>query len=192
MVRLSRRTKKSVRISCATMVAVLCLWIGGGLLHAQPEGDGRVARVKAVFLYNFIDYVRWPEGERSGVFKVGILGDSPLERHLREIAKKRRAGDRKLQVMVFEDAGDLESCHILFISEAQQEALTVVRKDLAGKPVLIVSDTPGLARQGAAINFVLIEGKLKFEINQQALKRADLRASSQLLKLAILVGENGG
>ena len=40
-----------------------------------------------------------------------------------------------------------------------------------------------------AINFVIIKGKLKFEMNRRAIEDAGLQASSQLLKLAILVEE---
>lgn len=48
-------------------------------------------------------------------------------------------------------------------------------RQLGSRNVLTVSDSPGLAERGVAINFVVVEGKLKFEINTATLKRAGCR-----------------
>jgi len=50
-----------------------------------------------------------------------------------------------------------------------------------------VGDGKGFGSRGLAINFVLVDGKLKFEINTRALSIARLDMSSQLLKLGILL-----
>jgi hypothetical protein len=57
----------------------------------------------------------------------------------------------------------------------------------SGKGTLIISEKNGYAVQGAGINFVIIKQKLKFEANVKALNAAGLTASSQLLKLAIII-----
>ena len=81
---------------------------------------------------------------------------------------------------------------MLFISNAFAPRLEGVLEKLKEKSTLTISDTPGLASRGAAINFVLANGKLKFEINRRTLNEAGLQASSQLLKLAILVDDGRG
>jgi hypothetical protein len=50
--------------------------------------------------------------------------------------------------------------------------------------VLTVGESPDFLRQGGIINFVLEDGKVRFEINQDAATQADLRISSRLLRLA--------
>ena len=163
----------------------------GCLLAALPahatDTDDRLTRFKAVFLYNFIDYVHWPEEHTSGAFKVGILGSSPLELSLREIAKKKKAWGHPLQVDVFDQVEELRPCHLLFISPEHSSQVAELSARLSASSVLTVTDAPGMAAQGAAINFVLKKGKLKFEVNRESLARAGLKASAQLLKLAILV-----
>lgn len=59
------------------------------------------------------------------------------------------------------------------------------------KNILTISDSKGFAYRGVAINFIIVKGKRKFEINTDAIDRAGLRVSSQLLKLAILVKGEG-
>jgi hypothetical protein len=53
--------------------------------------------------------------------------------------------------------------------------------------VLTVSEQPGFAEAGTALNFVVVNNRLKFEANLKAISAAGLKAGSQLLKLAIIV-----
>jgi len=156
--------------------------------EGQAEEDDRLIRFKAVFLYNFIGYVKWPEATRAGPFRIAVIGEANLAATLAEIAQKRAAGGREIVVTAQPALVDtLPPCHILFLSSAQEDKLDDVKAQTHGRHTLTVSDTPGFAAKGVAINFVLVDGKLKFEINLDALAHVDLSLSSQLLKLGILV-----
>ncbi len=173
-------------------ICLICILLAGGIgLPARAEDQARLVRFKAVFIYKFFDYVEWPESESAGAFKIGILGESLLEEPLREISEKRSAGGRKIAIEVYRNIEALGKCHVLFISSAHSKEIEEVLQRLGDRSVLTISDAVGVADRGVGINFVMVKGKLKFEINRQALKRAGLRASAQLLKLAILVGETG-
>lgn len=170
---------------------VWALAVSACLLTAQStegtDSDDRLNRFKAVFLYNFIDYLQWPSQHTTDTFKLGILGTSDIEMPLREIAQKKSAWGRPLQIDVFDSVGELHPCHILFISPEFSPHVSDLSLRLGDKGTLLVADTPGMAAYGASINFVLKKGKLKFEVNRKSLERAGLKASAQLLKLAILV-----
>ena len=158
---------------------------------AQAQESERLNRFKAVFMYSFLDYLSWPspEGEQARDFTIGILGKSPLEALLGEIARKRTAGGRPLRVVAYEGLKQVGPCEMLFVTPEFAKHLDDLKKQLGSRNVLTVSDSPGLAERGVAINFVVVDGKLKFEINTATLKRAGLQASSQLLKLATLIPE---
>lgn len=179
-----------VRFSVGIRVS-LALSLCGCLLATRPahgaDDDSRLTRFKAVFLYNFIDYVHWPQDRATGTFKVGILGSSPLELPLREIAQKKKVWGHPLQIDVFDKIEAVRPCHMLFIAPAFSARVADLSARLSATNGLTVTDAPGMAAQGAAINFVLEKGKLKFEVNRESLARAGLKASAQLLKLAILV-----
>ena len=53
--------------------------------------------------------------------------------------------------------------------------------------VLTVADIPDFVKQGGMIQFVLDGNTVKFEINVAASRRAGLKLSSELLKVARLV-----
>ena len=89
-----------IGLSALGAACVLVAMLAPAKAATEPE---RLTSFKAVFMYNFIDYVQWPEETSADVFKVGILGKSPVEGPLREIARKRGAGSRKIQIDVFAD-----------------------------------------------------------------------------------------
>jgi hypothetical protein len=55
---------------------------------------------------------------------------------------------------------------------------------LRDRPVLIVSDSPQGLENGSALNFVLVDDRLRFEASLRATERAGLKVSSRLLALA--------
>jgi len=149
--------------------------------------------VKAVFLYNFGRYVEWPANtfrDATEAFVIGVVGADPFAGALDEIAKKKTLQDRRIVVVRFASPEQCKQpCHILFVSQSlppdQQAALA---KSLAGTAVLVVGETAGFVQNGGGVNFVIEEGRVRFEINLDKARQAGLRIDSRLLKLAKTVG----
>ena len=76
---------------------------------------------------------------------------------------------------------------MLFISTSEQGQLSGVMAALGTAPVLTVADIPDFVKQGGMIQFVLDGNTVKFEINLAASRRAGLKLSSELLKVARVV-----
>ena len=51
--------------------------------------------------------------------------------------------------------------------------------------VVVVADTPGAVQKGAAINFVVADGKQNFEVRKANVEKNGIKVSSQLLNLGI-------
>ncbi len=149
--------------------------------------------LKAVFIYNFLQYVEWPNAaDDTNVtenFIIDIYGDHSLVTPMVEIAEKKTVGDRKIMVSRRDNIEEIGDSHILFIASTKKNQLEQIMKLLESKPVLTIGDTDGFAKQGVAINFVVVNDKLKFEMNLQTIMDAGLMVSSHLLRLAILINE---
>lgn len=167
--------------------ALLLTLLAATVTLAQTDSteQARLAKFKAVFIYNFIDYVKWPTSRQTGSFIVGVVGSSDALPFLEQIAQKRKAGERDIEVRPLPAAARLDSCHILLLAPSTKDQLDGIQTRLQGKQVLTVGD--GLSGRNLAVNFVLVDGRLKFEISPKALARDGLNMSSQLLKLGILV-----
>ena len=72
---------------------------------------------------------------------------------------------------------------MLFVTKAFEGPAARIDSVAAANSVLTVTDLANVDH--CTIRFVMVDGKLKFAVDKDALRRADLRASANLLKLAI-------
>lgn len=143
--------------------------------------------LKAAFIYNFTKYIEWNTTAGENDFIIGIIGTSPINGPLGEIVKTETVNGKKITVKQFASPSDISFCNILFISRNTNASLPDILAKTVDKGTLVVSEQEDYARAGSAINFVIVNRKLKFQANVNAINEAGLTASSQLLKLAIIV-----
>jgi hypothetical protein len=167
-------------------ITFLLLWCCFAKGSATAQSANQESSLKAVFIYNFTKYIEWDNLNDENSFIIGIMGSSALDGSIEAIAKNNFVKNKKIVLKHFSSAEDITYCHILFVPHEFPLAVKAIAEK-ADKKVLIISEKQGAARQGASINFIILNDKLKFEINQEAVYAAGLRASSQLLKLAIIV-----
>ena len=70
------------------------------------------------------------------------------------------------------------------ISSSERDSLKEVLSFFRGKPVLTISEVNGFIEQGGIINFIIVNDKIRFEINERVAKESGLKISSKLLRLA--------
>lgn len=163
-------------------ILLLCCFAAG----ANGQQEVQEATLKGAFIYNFTKYIDWNLYDNESAFIIGVIGSSPIITALNEIAETNTVNGKKIDIMVFDNPDEIRFCHILFIPEKVPFPLSSILAKM-DKGMLTISEEPGFARHGTAFNFVRENGKLKFEANLKALSNADIKAGSQLLKLAIIV-----
>jgi hypothetical protein len=165
-------------------------------LSQSDYGDSVTSReytIKAAFLYNFGNYVTWPDEAFAGPqapFVVGILGSGPFGDSLDRISAEKKIGGRRIvfEPLTADDSPD--HCQILFVTRAASQAdLSSLLAKARDIPLLIVGESPNFARRGGCINFIIEGNKTRFEINAAEAKRRQLVVSAKLLSLAHLVDE---
>ena len=157
------------------------------LKFTLPADDPNL-QFKKTFIWAFTKYIEWPSSYNTGEFVIGVLGDSPMETYLNQL--KDRYGDiegNKIQITIFSSVSKIEKCHILYIPDDKSDDLNSVISKLRGKSTLIITEGEGLAKQGAIINFVVRDSKIKFEINKKTAESYSLQVSSVLSDLGILI-----
>ena len=133
---------------------------------------------KTLFVYQFSRYIQWPHPSNQMV--IGILeGTKDIVSPFEKMAAKKSDASRKIVVQNFASASDIENCHILFIPRSKSNQLETIVAKFSNKPVLIVTEKDGLAKKGSCINFKIVSGKLKFELNQDNVQKAGLKVPKQ-------------
>src|SRR5437868_4697774 len=151
-------------IVCAVLAG--CLLSSVCMAAAAPE-----YRIKAVFLFQFAQFVEWPQATSDAApFAICVLGEDPFNEYLDETVSGEAVKGRQLTVRRYRQGEDLKSCSILFIAQSEAERLDAILAGLRGEPVLTVSDTSRFAERGGTVEFVTVNNKIKLRINADAAK----------------------
>ena len=144
---------------------------------------GQNEKFKALFIYNFTNYIDWPGGS-GGSFVIAVYGESPIISELQAISKIKKVGAASIEVRKVNSAAEIGNSQIVFVPSQKKKSLTEINQVLTGKPVLIVSDN---ASGDFGINFVEVNQKQSFQVSKSNLESHRLKVSSSLLTLGIVV-----
>lgn len=161
---------------------ILCCFLVN-LGYSVPGPEDTTSRFKAQYLYSFTKNIEWPSNSKQGNFVVGILGNSPIYAKLADIAATKKVVNQSIEIKTFDSPSSITSCHVLFIPNNYDNIKEVLPK-VKNSYTLIVTEKPGFARQGAAINFVLRDNKILYEVNKSNAQKYDLKIGTQLLTTA--------
>ncbi len=176
---------RCVRRAGCRLGLLLCIALSS--LHAAPVSE---YEIKAAFLFNFAHYVVWPPGSQPAAgapIVIGVVGDDPFRGALDLIVKGETIDGHPLAVRHFAASADIAKCNMLFISRSESAHLRELLDRLKNHPVLTVSDCDRFAYSGGTIGLVIEEGKVRFQINVDRAKIAQLTISSKLLRPATIV-----
>lgn len=144
-------------------------------------------KVHANIIYRFTKYIEWPENKQDGDFVIGIVGDSPLYEELNLLTANKSVDGQKIVVKRFSTNAASYDCQMLFINADESRSLKRIVQLTVNLPVLLITEDDGLAKKGSCINFIIVDDRLKLEINKSNILYRNLNIASELLKLATVV-----
>jgi hypothetical protein len=169
---------------------LLALVLLQGSQHVLAQAPSREYQLKAVFLYNFTQFVDWPahafENERSPIV-IGVIGDNPFGAYLAQTVSGEKINGHPLTVQYYKNEEEIKLCHILFVNVTETKKQEQVLEEVQGKNILTVSDHPDFLKEGGMIRFVTNNNKIKLQINMDACKESKMILSSKLLRLAEII-----
>jgi YfiR/HmsC-like len=185
--------RRRLRTSAGTWCLVFGLLVpaaGEQSLPAQTA-PSKEYQVKAVFLFNFAQFVEWPPAafaDASSPLIIGVLGEDPFGAYLDETVRAERVGNRPLQVQRYYRVDEITTCHVLFISRSEESRLAQTLASLKDRNILIVGDSDDFIQRAGMIQLATSQqGKIRLRINMNAARTANLTISSKLLRAAELV-----
>ena len=182
----SRRSALRVGL---VLLALACADAGVSPSRARAEVP-REYQIKALFLFNFAQFVQWPSAafaRANEPFRIGILGDDPFDGFLDETVRGEKINGNPLVIERYASVGEVKDCQILFISRSENGRVGEILGAVKDKNILTVGDMEGFLKNGGIIRFVTEENKIHFKIDLDAAKNVNLVISSQVLRLAQIV-----
>jgi hypothetical protein len=176
--------------------SLLWIWLGIVAMFTAAGRDvlaqsvSREYQVKAAFLFNFSQFVQWPPAAFPGMqspLVIGIIGDDPFGDYLDQLVRGEKVNHHPLVVQRFRRVEEIKTCHILFVSQSEARRWDQILPRLKGRTILTVGDVEGFAQREGMICFVTEKNKVRFIINVEAARAANLTISSKLLRVAEII-----
>jgi hypothetical protein len=178
-----------IKIARNAMACIVILVLSSTTIPFQGESVIRENKVKAVFIYNFTQFVDWPAesfAEETSPIVIGILGKDTFSEYLSEIVAGETVNNRPIVIKKFAaSVPEMEQCQILFIEKSVPE-IGVITGQIKHKPVLTVSDNNRFMKENGILRFFVEDDKVRFEVNREAASTSGLEISPKLLKLATI------
>ena len=176
------------------VLRLVCAAVALRGVRARAQVPARREAVVAAYLHKLPGFVEWSAqsfATPASPIVVGVAGAPLVLEELVRIAKGRLVLGRPVVAQAIDTVAEVPpDLHVLFIgSEAQRIAVPLVDAARA-RHALIVTDLPTGQEMGAAIEFVQIDGRLRFEIFLAGARRCALKLSSPLMGVAWKVTED--
>jgi hypothetical protein len=178
-------TQVTTRLLALTLLhALSCL----SLAIFAEEQQGEENLLKAVFIYNFAKFTRWPDDvwvKRGPSLQICSIGHDKLANALERL-NGRILRQHPVKIEQRENTAQLDSCHVLYLAKTLTHEATDITHSLRSKPILTISEISGFVESGGMIELYRSDGRIRFKINLHITREAGLDLSSRLLKLAII------
>jgi hypothetical protein len=162
-------------------VVLLTLSLSSGFAQTVSEYE-----VKAVFVFNFLQFIAWPETafeSPASPFVIGIVGKNGLGTHLEQVTSGERYNNHPVVVRYYDDATHLGECHLIFIASGYHGRKSIL-DHVSKKSILTVGDHADFLKEGGMIRFFTEKSKIRIEVNKDSIEKNNLTISSKLLRVA--------
>lgn len=149
--------------------------------------------VKIVSLPQFISsslvvfgkYVEWPINHKNEDFVITVIGDMPVYKELNTMSQNVRIGAQKVTVRYVSKVSELAGfSHIIYLSEGYSGFFNKVVDKVGAENTLLVTYRNGLLSSGSGINFIEVDGRMKYEISKSNINKRNLLVHSFLEKMS--------
>ena len=183
-----------MRSACAMLLLAFATMVQTASSFAQVSGEAQTNErsVMAAYIYRLITYVEWPVSafpSPEAPIVIGVVNADDIAAELEQVVQGRAAQGRRLQVRRVAPGEASTGINVLFIGEGAPRILQAA-KTLAERSVLTITGVERGMDHGSVINFVNIDGRVRFEVNVAAAEKSGLRLSSRLLTVATRVKAN--
>jgi hypothetical protein len=156
---------------------------------AWAQYDDTVAaqqKIEAAYLFKFGGYVTWPDRAFSGPnspIVIGVAGSDAVADDLEALADGRNIGGRPISVRRLRAGDALDGVHILFVAPGAIHADTLIAAAHGNYTLAVTEGADGLSR-GTDMTFVVVDNRVRFDVDLNTVQQSGLKLSSALLSVA--------
>jgi serine phosphatase RsbU (regulator of sigma subunit) len=146
---------------------------------------------RALYILDISKYVKWTDTAFHSLidFKIGVLArETQMYWELVNAAKTRMIIQQKpIQIVSYRDISEIESTQVLFVENPKDYDIPYILKRIKGNSTLLI--TENCQFRNSMINFIVVDGKPKFEANERLINEEKMTVSQLFLAQAVKTRE---
>jgi hypothetical protein len=143
----------------------------------EPEDE-----LKAATVLTFLRYTQWAQTNATGPITIGVLGRPAMAATLRRMLEGKSVNNRTIQVLDARAGTELAACSVAYLATENATELRQALAHLRTSHALVMGEAKRFLDEGGAVNLMIVEGHMSFEVSMEALDRAGVSVSSKLLR----------
>ena len=145
--------------------------------------------LKAAFFERFTRFADYgpPQVEQDRFFVIAVLGENPFGDRLDRVYKEQRILNRPVKLVYTDRVDQIGRPDILYIGQDKRKELEDILARIQGHQIITIADSPALSGKGVMINLLLVDNKIRFEIDLDAASKQNIKFDRILLANAIIV-----
>jgi hypothetical protein len=156
-----------------------------------------MAQSKVVSLPQFISsslvvfgkYINWPLNHKNENFVITVVGDVAVYKELTRLSQDMKMGAQNISVRHVSKVSEITGfSHIIYLSDASSGSFSKVIEKIGADNTLLVTSRDGLLSSGSGINFIEVDGLMRFEISKSNINKRNLEVHSWLEKMSTRQG----
>jgi len=153
--------------------------------------DGFDNATRALYIFDLSRYIDYGSAfTDSSNFKIGVLlGDYDLIYELGNLAKTRKSIQEKPVIIVgFKNIESVTHTQVLYLNKNTGHDLGRVKDKISGHQTMLI--TEGYEFRESMINFIVVNGKPRYNINEELIENAKMSVPQEILFTAIKTKED--
>ncbi len=161
---------------------LLGIFLSTFLIAQKIDESDTHAMMEANFLFQFANNSNWPTSMKNGSFKICVVGNHAVYEHLQLKYGHQTVGKQPIEIIEANMQSKFDNVHLVFIDKSKKPEWNTYVKTLKNKSTLLVSNWDGALNNGAHINFKLINGSVRYEMNELAMNDDQIQAGLKIIQ----------
>jgi hypothetical protein len=165
------------------LILAILLILSNSFYSARAQEEKYIG----LFIYNFTKYFDWPESTKNSDFVIQIFGHKTVYDELLRLTAGKKVGTQNIVIQNVMNLQEISRCQIVFVGHWQSRYLGDVITKIGNHPTLLITEMEGMLDKGSAINFVIRDGTIKFEMKAPNVDSHQLKTDQRIRELAYRV-----
>lgn len=162
------------------LAAMLALF--ASLLQTSQSATDPEDELKAAIVLSFLRYGEWAQPAANAPVTVGVFGRASFVEILRHTFTGKAVNDRAIRLIEVKSSADITGCQVVYFASDKISEIKTILQSFPVPHVLTIGEDRDFLSAGGAVNLLIVDGKMTFEVSLDALEKNSVNISSRLLR----------